>query len=344
MIEAYRTAGSFNGAARILNQAGVVSAFGRTFKPSSVRDIVVRIAPELVPSQPLKGVASIGGFRLSQLLRCAFDGRFLTGSHRRPRLCTDAMVRMAIPRTQPLLLCPKRRSSVGSNWNGPGTSSHKPPRAQRTPLGAILPSNGPDLAERLSIVAENRLDGLITREQARAQRDEIELAVKALRPAPKMANQDLFLAWKVPAEMNRILRSLWTEDTLDLAMRPVAAVWRDEAWRTPDGEEPGLQPPLGIGLDARRRMTLPENLGRPVSSPAPASRIRRHRYRRRDSSRPDQTDLVRRGLAAEPMTLKARGEQPCPPGAVVARRPASPDLMPVAGRSSVAGDLSATFA
>jgi DNA invertase Pin-like site-specific DNA recombinase len=190
VIEAFRTAGSWSGAARILNAAGVPTALGRRWKTKVISQIVERHAPELMPVNPGRGVAAgpAGGFRLARLLRCPYDDRFLTGgrngrSHAVRYRCAGADGDSSHPRpssiSETLLL-----AWVEKEW-----ALYREPEAPTSPRFAP----GRDVAAELASLSEARLqvayqaiDGGLTREQARAKRAEIDLAIRALAPAPKV--------------------------------------------------------------------------------------------------------------------------------------------------------------
>ena len=80
VIDAYREAGSFGGAARTLNGAGTPSRFGKPWSAKTVRDVLQRVAPDdLVVSvtQSRQGVKAKGQGVLYRLLRCPC-GQILT--------------------------------------------------------------------------------------------------------------------------------------------------------------------------------------------------------------------------------------------------------------------------
>ncbi len=73
VLDAFRQAGSFLGAAKLLNLAGVPTrnGNGRLWWAGSVRGIVEREAPELVPPRQHQGAKAVGTSVLARLLRCA---------------------------------------------------------------------------------------------------------------------------------------------------------------------------------------------------------------------------------------------------------------------------------
>ena len=80
VLDAFRTAGSYAGAAKILNGSGVKPRQGRAWWPSSVRVVVRRLDPS-VPSRPETRGYRAGGspFLLARLLTCPTCATRLTG-------------------------------------------------------------------------------------------------------------------------------------------------------------------------------------------------------------------------------------------------------------------------
>lgn len=78
VLAAFDEAGSFAGAAKLLNARGVKSRSGRPWWPSSV-DCIVRRERPYIPN-PGRGRRTVGAFRLARLLVCGTCGTHLTGS------------------------------------------------------------------------------------------------------------------------------------------------------------------------------------------------------------------------------------------------------------------------
>jgi DNA invertase Pin-like site-specific DNA recombinase len=251
VIEAFRTAGSWNGAAKLLNAAEPLmpSALGRKWRPISVRLVVEHHAPDLTPKHPAVGVASApgGGFRLSRLLRCPYDGRFLTGAQDR-----------------------KRKGVVYRCHGADGDTAHPHPRSVQE--AAVLPwveaeaalyrdpevggETGPrrDLEKERDTLQQKRvalayqvIDGGLTREEARVLRASIDEQIAALAPSTLlpwvhstkdgrrvMTLPKDFLepsAWP-PAKVNEVFRSLFVRVELDGSFSPVRAEWHVPEWRS----------------------------------------------------------------------------------------------------------------
>lgn len=82
VVEAFRQGGSFVAAAKVLRDRGVPPRkTGGVWHPTTVRDIVMRVAPdEIAPGTTRGAPAGRREFRLSGLMRCSVCGRRLSGS------------------------------------------------------------------------------------------------------------------------------------------------------------------------------------------------------------------------------------------------------------------------
>jgi len=85
VLAAFREAGSFSGAAKLLNGRGIRPRGSRRgWWPSSVAVVVRRLDPTLPTFRPTKGVAAGGSdFTLARLLRCPTCATMLTGTRDR---------------------------------------------------------------------------------------------------------------------------------------------------------------------------------------------------------------------------------------------------------------------
>jgi len=223
VVGAYREAQSYNGAARLLNDRGIVSALGRRWTGTSVRLLIAREARELMPRHPRKGVGGPVSFTLARLLRCSC-GRTLTGYHHKAgRIvrykCHAGEADSSHPRplsvaetaVMPWIMAEAARYTVPAevemavDTNGE-RATLEAERAQATRL-ALVP--GVDLA-----VVQERLAAIDGRLAALEDAVEVEEAGE--------------IDWKhtPPAALNAQLRAYWREVRLDATMRPVEADWR----------------------------------------------------------------------------------------------------------------------
>lgn len=235
VIAAFRKAGSYNGAATMLNADGITSMLGRKWSPTAVRVLVQREAPDAAPRHPRRGARSAAGFALSGLLRCGATvtttdgderpcGGILTGttshagkyvryhchradanpSHSRPSsVSADVIMTWARDEVARLTI-PSEEGEVPSD-----------PAAQRA---AIL--------ERFRRAALAFADGgLSEAEYAEAKRERDD-ALDRLTGGPEYAALPV-IDWNwTPEQVNRYLRVLWNHVELGPDLRPVGADWR----------------------------------------------------------------------------------------------------------------------
>ena len=234
VVDAFKTAGSWNGAARLLNTRELRSPQGRKWRPSSVRALVARYAPDLAPERrPAPGAAPSGGFRLSRLLRCSYCStperdRFLTGLHNRHR-------------GGPVYRC----------HGADGDAAHPHPRAvaEREVLPWVMAEAArlrtPELIELMEANAQRRAELAGQRERVldmyqsgildKAERDRRLAALAdrldALDNTRRIATVPR-IDWDWPAaQINAVLRALFAAVDLDATMRPVRAEWLVPEWR-----------------------------------------------------------------------------------------------------------------
>lgn len=231
VVDAFREAGSFSGAARLLNDRGVKAPRGRSWSGNVVARVVRREAPgELAGRRVEPRVRVRGTFTLSRLLRCSC-GQILTGrqntrttkygtygpyvsyvcfrgryepDHPRPYMVSERAILEWVKAEAARFRAPSR-ISVG--------------RDHGTRLAALEAQR-----ERLGWAVT---DGLLTRDQAKEkaaaiaaeieQLDDVEAAIE-VRP----------IDWeRTPASaVNAVLRTLWECVELDSDMRPLRAKWR----------------------------------------------------------------------------------------------------------------------
>jgi DNA invertase Pin-like site-specific DNA recombinase len=235
VLAAFTEAGSFSGAAKILNGRGVKPRGStRGWWPSSVAVVVRRLDPALPAFRPTKGVAAGGSdFTLARLLRCPTCGTMLTGTRDRVTGPNRGRVRYSCRLGTSL---PHPRISV--------TESHILPAIVaevahlRTP--GLVEAEVNDQAERAQLVStrgrwiEQYGEGLIER----AERDR-RLATVADRMA-KLDAARVVLAvpafdwdWP-PKEKNAVLRALFEQIELDPATfqpLPDGFEWIRREWR-----------------------------------------------------------------------------------------------------------------
>ena len=227
VVAAFKEAGSYNGAAKLLTARGVPTRLGRPWLAPTVRAILKRAAPEIIPPGQTRGAFAAPPFRLARLLRCPYDGKFLSGS--------------TASEGTPRYSCVHAYSVEG---HGPRYIS------ERKILGWIKAEAGRlQTPERVELVDDQdrkraRLDDQLkavgdavtirayTAEQGAAKVAEIEAAIAALELERRVLDVPVIdWSWD-PKDVNRVLRAMWTEIALGPDLMPVEAIWRIPEWRS----------------------------------------------------------------------------------------------------------------
>jgi DNA invertase Pin-like site-specific DNA recombinase len=220
VVRALEDAGSFTGAARLLNAAGVPTRFGGVWHAPSVRIVVQREAPHLIPRNAAARTRTKGTFALSRLVKCPTCGTFLT-----PKVSQGKYTRYSCHRGS---IVPHARHSVIDRVL---IDAAKVEAARlRTP-------------DRLEQVArDEREAGVIAQRRERLEtmsvNDEISpggyRTQKARLDAQEAALAARSVVVDIPAidwdgeagGLNHVLRSLWDEITLDpTTFAPVGFKW-----------------------------------------------------------------------------------------------------------------------
>lgn len=236
VLAAFHEAGSYNGAARLLNERGIKPRNRKVWWASAVRHVVQRLDPTVIVRKDERSSAPIAAtFLLSRLLRCPWCGAFLTGG--RPTRGTGRAVRYACRQGSTLphglhsiaesAILPAIR--VEAELLSPGGSVIKTKKGTSGDYDA--------LAAKRERVLVNFEDGLIDK----TRRDERLAAVDA--EIEKVQDRRVLLirprlSWTWGSEgedtrvINRALRDLWSEVRLDQeTMQPVKFEWRVPEWR-----------------------------------------------------------------------------------------------------------------
>jgi DNA invertase Pin-like site-specific DNA recombinase len=235
--DALKQAGTFAGAARLLNERGVPTRLGRAngWTHATVAGIIRYHYPELAPdTQKRQGAAPIGGALFSGLLTC-HCGTTLTPSRR------EGKVRGMYCRNS-YAIENHGKTFVTDAAIRPWAEAES---AKYQPQGiAIRGSNDKerrDLEGRKERLVDALADGTITKEQLRsrvagidsrlAELDKADRTLAALIPMP------IGIDWSKPDdEVNDQLRRVWSEITLDRDMKPVSVTWRVPDWLWDEAE------------------------------------------------------------------------------------------------------------
>lgn len=243
VVDAFKEAGSFDGAARLLHERGIPTRGKREdgvgwWYGTTVRDIIRREAPDLVA--PGAGRGSAAGsrqFRLARLLRCSECGTMMTGQYDRKHDLVNYYCRLA-------RVTPHARKNVTESKVLPVVveeASLAVPNIRRARRGTAE-----DEARVAELAAERERVTTMFRkghiDEAALDRAMVEIADEeakltavrwvtrlTLPPDPETAD---------PGRVNAYLRRLFVHATVDMSERAVfgPSSWRprvDFEWRDP---------------------------------------------------------------------------------------------------------------
>lgn len=230
VLDAYREAGTYHGAARILNAQGANGRGGTRWSDMTVRRVLARTATEhrvVRPGRPLGAPAL-----LSKLLVCHCGGPMtpLRDSHR----LADGR-----PVTYVHYLC----------WRSRHDADH--PRPVKVAEAQILPwvqaeaarfripeavemadaieddqARREELLGRRQRIIDNYEDGLISREERAAKVAAVDDELERIEMASTVVDIPQAVDWSWPPDaINAYLRALWDGVELGLDLRPVRALW-----------------------------------------------------------------------------------------------------------------------
>jgi DNA invertase Pin-like site-specific DNA recombinase len=222
VVAAFLKAGSYHGAARILNATGIPTRRGRPWRSTTVRVILRAQAPGIIPPGQVQRAKSAPPFRLARLLRCPSCHRLMTGVMQRGRpryVCIDAFDGVAHPG-------PKSISEVRIlEW--------VKQEAARFDRARILELEAPDderaaLEDRLAKLSTQHEMGVITDAELRERVTAIQDALGRLQERTDPRTLPDAIEWETdaPAAVNAVLRAYWHHVDLDVNLMPVRAAWR----------------------------------------------------------------------------------------------------------------------
>lgn len=238
VLDAFTEAGSFNAAARLLNERGMPAPRGDKWAGNVVNKIIRRERPGLVPRLRSEArVAPMGSHRFSRLLRCPC-GRILT-----PRTNRKIVTRYGTygpytgyqcyaGRHDPSHVRPYMVSEpIVLEWAKAEAARFRRPDDS---LSTDVDNDGQreQLEAKRTRYAELYGEGEIERAKWHAIRDEVDRSIASLEAATAAEHIPAVIPWDKPNDVtNAALRALWEYVQLGPDMRPVEAVWRVPEWR-----------------------------------------------------------------------------------------------------------------
>lgn len=229
VVAAYTETRSLQGTTRLLNARNVPTKTGRPWRESSVRGMLRRRAPELLPREKGRRAAA-RAYLFTGLLRCAHDGSALAGKANHGRWpsygCQRARDLADHPRpwnVSEAFILPWMRDEIAHiDLGGDRAAGEADDAAQRA-----------DLAGRLERASEEYVAGRWTRERRDHEIAAVADALDKLGSrvvVEDLGNLDELWTW-APADTNRVLRSILESVTLGPDMRPTGTTWRNPALR-----------------------------------------------------------------------------------------------------------------
>jgi DNA invertase Pin-like site-specific DNA recombinase len=232
VVATFREAGSYFGAARLLNDRGVPSRNGRQWYPRTVQRIVNRTDKATVPLGHRRGVRSFGSRLFSGLLRCqceAVMGQTVGEGGRPMYRCPDGVTDPA--HSRPYMVSEARIIEAMK-----AEADHLQVPADRVEMAAVDERKRAALNAKREKVLDMYVEGLFDKVGGKAERDRrlavIDDAVAALDAAQVLVDVPQSIDWtKPPAVVNTVLRALWERVELGPDLMPARFVWRQQTWR-----------------------------------------------------------------------------------------------------------------
>ncbi|MHB8459010.1 MAG: recombinase family protein [Candidatus Limnocylindrales bacterium] len=229
VIAAFRKVGTYRGAANLLTAQGAPSRRGRAWLAPTVRNILLRAAPELVPPRSVRGSAAAPRFRFARLLRCPYDDKLLTGLRARPG---EGRERYA---------CTHAYSVPGHGTRYVAESKVRPwievevNRLQTPDRVTVLAGQDRKRAEldrRRGRILDMYEGGSIDRDAFRVRIATVDAALETLDVERRIVEVPK-IDWDWPPEtVNLVLRSMFEYVELGPDLQPVRAEWLVPEWRS----------------------------------------------------------------------------------------------------------------
>lgn len=239
VIEAYRAAHTYSGAARLLNTSGATAPRGAKWSAPAVRRVVNRVLPETRSTDGKPGRRVRQDYMLSRLLRCPCGGvmtgrldvtksKYGTFGPYVRYQCFRARYEAEHPRpymvTETILL----------PWLMDEAARLDPPGEDEAPAVVDVAERRAGIEETFRRVSRAYAAGGLTDSEyddARRQRDDDLAGLDGLPVYAEIEPVDW--SWQ-PETLNRVLRALWEYVQLGPDLRPVRAEWRIPEWRADD--------------------------------------------------------------------------------------------------------------
>lgn len=227
IFEAFETAGSCFGAARILNGAGTFTRRGALWTSKVIGDLLRREGVAYKRRPVNKGVKPRADWTLYRLLICPC-GHVMTGMDKRSPRYTCYRAKHVPDHPRPYGISePKLMPWI------------KEEAARlRTPDLVEMAQRDEQKREALTgkrqRILDNYEDGLVTRVHRDTKLASVNKEIERLdRRTHIVAVPEIDWDWS-PARLNEVLRSMWEYVQLDAQLRPIRAEWLVPEWMLPD--------------------------------------------------------------------------------------------------------------
>jgi DNA invertase Pin-like site-specific DNA recombinase len=233
VVAAFREAGSYSAAAKLLNERGIRPRNSRrgVWWPSSVRVVVQRADPSVGRMRPTRGYQAGGSdFTLARLLRCPTCGTLLSGTRDRTEGRGFGRVRYSCRLGT---ATPHPRISISEHLILPAIQAEAEHLATpSTVQGEEDSVERAELEARHARILDLYESGLIDREERERRLDRVRAAMQALDSRRMVqAVPSIDWAW-APRELNHVLRALFTRIDLDPErFVPTSFEWTVPEWR-----------------------------------------------------------------------------------------------------------------
>ena len=231
VLAAFREAGSYSGAARLLNERHIKPRNGRVWWASSVAVIVKRLDPSVPVMRPSRGYKAGGSeFILARLLRCPTCGTLLTGTRDRVDGPNRGRVRYACRLGT---VTPHPRVSVSEHLILPAIRDEA--EHLRTPEqieGEERSTERAELEARKLRILDMFEAGHIDRGERERRLAAVGESLRALDNR-RMIEAVPEIDWEwAPKDLNRVLRAMFERIDLDpQTFAPVGFTWAVPEWR-----------------------------------------------------------------------------------------------------------------
>jgi DNA invertase Pin-like site-specific DNA recombinase len=232
VLSAFREAGSYSAAAKLLNERRVKPRNGRAWWPSSVAVIVKRLDPSVRAQRPSRGYKAGGSdFALARLLRCPTCGTRLTGTRDRVDGPNKGRVRYACRLGNAL---PHPRVSISEHKIMPTIRDEAAHLVTPEQIEQLDDASGlrADLEARRERILDMFEAGHIDRADRERRMQAVQIQLEQL-DARHIVQAVPTIDWTWPPKvLNGVLRALFERIDLDPAtFEPVAFGWRVPEWR-----------------------------------------------------------------------------------------------------------------